>query len=311
MRSLAGPCAAYLGAVFAAVGASCLSADAAPAAVPSAAAGRCVAQLHGRAHLRPEAQLRAAGPVLAAGTKVEVLQNVPLARYGLSLFQVRVLDSGVPGYLFLRDTEFGRGCPLVWPSDEFKKPNEPMAPEVNDSSCYRSGVHANIKELFSPSCQQEGSSEPLGDAPPIKLEGGNTATLESYGPREEFGLLLHDKQGWRAYSVGYYGNDRHAYTWDPPIHAGPAVYLVFSDSVDYEEDDDVEHSESYSLYRVLADGRVFAAMSLYINVGKTTKRSACMLRGNADASVTFRCRPGRTQTFHWDAAVNKLVPARR
>lgn len=176
----------------------------------------------------------------------------------------------------MRDTEFGRGCPLDWPSDEFKQPNEPMAPEVNDSSCYRSGVHASIKDLLSPSCQQEGSSEPFGDAPPIKLEGGNAATLEDHGPREEFGLLVHDKQGWRAYSVGYYGNDRHAFAWDKSIHSGPAVYLVFSDSVEDEEEDDVEHSESYSLCRVLA----------------------------------FRCPPGRTQTFRWDAAVNKLVPAR-
>ena len=311
MRSVAGSCAPCLGAVIAAIGASGLTADAAPAAAPSAAAARCVAQLHGRAHLRPEAQLRATGPALTAGTKVEVLQNVPLTRRGLSLFQVRVIGSGATGYLFLRDTEFGRGCPLVWPAEEFKQPNQPLEPDLNNGSCYQRGVHASIKELFSPSCQEEGSSEPLGDGPPIKLEGGYSARLESYGPREEFGLLLHDKQGWRAYSFGDYGSDRHAFGWDAPIHAGPAVYLVFSDTVDYEEDGDVEHSESYSLYRVLGDGRVFAAMSLYINVGKTTERSACTLRGNADASVTFRCRPGRTQTFRWDAAVNKLVPARR
>lgn len=305
MRSLPASCALGLAAVFVATDAWGAGAAASPS--PSAAAGRCLAQLHSKAHLRSEASSRAAGPTLSPGAKVEVLQNIPLTRRGLSLFQVRVLADGATGYLFLRDTEFGRGCPLVWNQEEFRRPNQPIPP-ADGSGCYRRGVHADLKTLFARSCREGDSDAPESSRPVIQLEGDHHVRLESYGPREEFAILLQDKQGWRAYSLHDYGSDRHNFGWDKPVRAGSATYLVFSDNVDYEEDGDIEHSESYELYRVLADGRVFSGLSLYLNVGKGAEQRTCTLRGNADASLTIRCRGGRTQTFRWDAAVNRLVP---
>lgn len=76
-------------------------------AAPSSA---CVARPATSFHLRPSPAVASEGPLLPAGTALEVLQRHPLRRRDARLYQVR-LPGGSEGWLFLRPSEIsGATC---------------------------------------------------------------------------------------------------------------------------------------------------------------------------------------------------------
>ncbi len=278
------------------------------ASAPLAKASSCTARLRGKAHLRSHPKEETAGPLLAAGTALEVLRSVPdVRRNQLFLYQVRVPASGATGYLFLRESELDASCPLVWPSKDDKKPSEPVSAPSGKDGCYKRGVFSSRRQLISSACWGKESAKKL-EAPVERLDGDFTGQVTTFNrdADSEFGLVFHNKQGWRAYLVEVQDSDRHQYDWQPLLHAGRATYLVLTDASDYDEE--AGDTETYTLFRLLSDGRLFEVLRLPLYPEGAGETLACKLRGNADESVTFLCRSGRSQTFSWDAAVNRLVP---
>ncbi len=76
-------------------------------AAPSTA---CVARPATSFHLRPSPAIASEGPLLPAGTALEVLQRDPLRRRDARLYRVR-LPGGTEGWVFLRSSEIsGATC---------------------------------------------------------------------------------------------------------------------------------------------------------------------------------------------------------
>lgn len=197
-------------------------------------------------------------------------------------------------------------CPLAWPGKQDSTPSEPMSAPSGRDGCYKGGVFARRRQLIASACWTKEAAKKFASTAE-KLDGDFTGqtTVFSQDADEHFGLVFHNKQGWRAYLVELSASDRHEYAWQPMVHAGRATYLLLTDAADYDEE--AGDTETYRLLRLLSDGRLFEVLRLPYFPDGSRKGLACKVRGNTDESVTLLCG-GRSQTFTWDATVNRLVP---
>jgi hypothetical protein len=123
------------------------------AAVAPAQKSSCTAVSRGKFHLRPRAQVKSAGPEFPKGTALTVLLQLPPpeSKDHRPIYQVQVQKTGATGYVYLRHSELGAACPIIWPGSESVKAGEPVKAE---GSCLLSGPAKSATALYSKKCDE-------------------------------------------------------------------------------------------------------------------------------------------------------------
>jgi hypothetical protein len=277
-----------------------------PQTVSVPVAARCEATPRGSFHLRPTEQVEAAGPELAAGTRLEVLARAGVARRRGELFRVRVIDSGATGYAFLTLGDLGGACPFAWEAPV------PATPPVTADGCLaRAGWFPTREESLVE--RARGLAFRTEWRADLGHDGGaaELAVLESLeGCIGEglYVLLLHGPRGWRALELGAETAGEHHGRGVQRVETPRGALILTSDSEQFEGDGEPVRNATYTLHRVTAEGALAAVWSA-TNAGLTPE-DWTFTAGHDDTVVVASPGAHRQQVLAWNTPRTALATRR-
>lgn len=265
----------------------------------------CTATTRGKFHLRPKAQVKSAGPEFAKGTTLIVLAQLPPPekKDARPIYQVQV-KGGALGYAYLRRSELGATCPIIWPGSETLSSGTPVNAE---GTCLLAGPQKSAKALYSKKCDEKG---PRKEDKQLDVNGDGridwVVVAKGEGEDHELAVLLNTPAGFRTLRL----DTGSAKLWDfeGAVPAGPAVYMIRSMS-EWEnitgDDGELEQegNTSVSIYRVFPDGSAYHVFEH----GTDYNSEGCSFTGRADESLLMSCGKSQ-QRLRWDAAAKVLRP---
>lgn len=274
----------------------------APPPSPRPSSG-CDAAPRGPFHLRPQAEAAAAGPELAAGTRLVVLARAGLGRRRGELFHVRVRDTGATGYAFLTLADLGAGCPFAW--DE---PAPPTRSETADGCLARRGWFATRAETLTDAARTLTAT--VAWRADVNGDGGDDElahydTVEGCMGEGVMGLFLHGPRGWRAVELGADTTGEHHGRDVTRVETPRGPLLLITDTEQFGDGDDGTRSAHYALHRVTPEGELVDVWRA-TNAGLTPEDWS-FAAGPADTVVLTSRGANRTQTLAWDAARASLA----
>jgi hypothetical protein len=225
----------------------------------------------------------------------------------LPIYKVKVTSSQLAGFVFLRESELGSGCPLIWPAPTAPKKNEPVdtAFQEGDKECFRKGTFKTVKQLYDRDCETE-HDKPAAAKYKIDVNGdGKPDEFLDYA--DELVLALTTTGGYKALLLGGGMDTEHhdgVGKWLDPVKAGDATYVAVSYHETESFDDSQTEISRYTLYSVKPDGKVYEVLSYSAENADVTLE----IRGNPDGTVTLREGDRRSQTLHWNADLARFVP---
>ena len=249
---------------------------------------------------------------------VEVPATPATLRGGRPLYRVQVQPAGAIGYLYLAESDFGAGCPVLFPWTQELTRGEPHKSSAERADCLASSAKTARGLLRGPCV-----GDPEQDLP-IDLDGDGREdrVLLKDGA---LALLHNTPTGWRPVLLSDSGSVKVRET--AAARAGAASYVIDIEG-EWETTDDGDEGDpgidgaiNYSVYRVTRGPRTLQVEQVFQATfgvrGEIDKKNLpdtypsighCRYSGAPDESLTITCG-ARVTRLRFDPEKRLLRPS--